>query len=494
MARQTPAEKTDRWIARILAKRRSPLTPVEIEKDLKHSIEALTVFPGLRDLPRQKFKDRLRRNLERRAVMATAAVKSVPEFRTTATPYLSIRGAAAAIEFYKTAFGATEAYRLMQPDGRIGHAEIKIGGARIMLADEFPEIGFRSPESLGGSPVLIHLDVEDVDAIARQAIAAGAAVVRPVADQFYGDRSGQLRDPFGYTWVVSTRKEEVSPQEMQRRNDELSKQSSSVSPQAEGAPVAPKFIREGFHSITPYLIIPKAPQWIDFVRQAFGAEERFRVNRPGGEVIMHAEVKIGDSMVELADANEQFPATPATLLLRVSDVDAVYDRAVEVGATPLQPVTDTDYGTRGGTVKDASGVSWHIFKPVPGDKIFTAFRSITPHLYSVQPVQLVDFLREAFGGEEVYRAGTPEGGIPHAQVRIGDSIVAMAGGHGRYQPMPCTLHLYVPDADSVYDQALRAGATSIQPVADQPYGDRSGGVRDPFGNRWFIATHIHDVA
>jgi PhnB protein len=109
-------------------------------------------------------------------------------------------------------------------------------------------------------------------------------------------------------------------------------------------------------------------------------------------------------------------------------------------------------------------------------------------------VQLIEFIEKAFGGKEVYRAEMPGGGIPHAQVRIGDSIVALAGGHGPYTPMPTTLHLYVPDTDALYQQALAAGAASIQAPADQPYGDRSAGVTDPFGNRWFIATHIKDVA
>ena len=425
-----------------------------------------------------------------------ATAKAVPEFRASATPYLSIRGAAAAIEFYKRALGATETLRLMQPDGRIGHAEINIAGAKIMLADEFPEIGFRSAESLGGSPILIHLDVQDVDAMASRAIAAGATMVRPVADQFYGDRSGQFRDPFGYTWVVSTRKETISPEEMQRRNDEVSRRERAAATEASRT-----FIREGFHSITPYLIISGAAQWIDFVKQAFGAEERFRVGRPGppaGEagaedVIMHAEVKVGDSMIELADANPQFPPTPCTLLLRVPDVDAVYNRAVHAGATVFDPVRDNDYGTRGGTVRDASGNRWHIFTSVPGDQIFKDFRSITPHLYAAQPVSLIDFLVEAFGGKEIYRAQMPDGGIPHAQVLIGDSIVALAGGRGPYAPMPSTLHLYVPDADAAYERALRAGATSIQPPADQTYGERNAGVRDPFGNRWFLATHLRDV-
>jgi PhnB protein len=253
-------------------------------------------------------------------------------------------------------------------------------------------------------------------------------------------------------------------------------------------------IREGFHSITPYLVVPRAAQLIDFLKTACGAEERFRVNRPGAEIIMHAELKIGDSMIELAEANDQFPPTPATMILRVDDVDAVYLRAVEAGATPLQPVIDQDYGARGGSIRDVSGNTWHIFTPTPGDSIFKDYRSITAHFNPLRAPVLIEFLQKAFGAEELYRTQSPDGVIHYAQVRIGDSIIGMGEAHGPYQPMPCTLHLYVPDADSVYGRALQAGATSIQPPTDQPYGDRSGGVTDPFGNRWFLATHIRDVA
>ncbi|HKV06376.1 MAG TPA: VOC family protein [Candidatus Acidoferrales bacterium] len=426
--------------------------------------------------------------------MASSA-KGVSEFRNTATPYLSIKGAAAAIEFYKKAFGATEApdSRFVQPDGRVGHAEINIGGARIMLADEFPEIGFRSPESLGGSPIHIHLDVADVDAFARRAVAAGAKVVRPVADQFYGDRSGQVSDPFGYTWAISTRKEAVSPEEMQRRFAATTRQTAETAATEAARTVNP--VREGFHSITPYLVVSGAGKWIDFVKKVFGAEERLRVPRPGTDIVMHAEVRIGDSMVEVADANPQYPAMPVTLLVRVSDPDAVYNRAVEAGATPLEPISDKDYGSRGGTVVDLAGNRLHISKPTGGGvEIFKDFRSVTPHLYAAEPEDLIEFLKQAFGGEEIYRAQMPDGSIPHAQVRLGDSVVALAGAQGPYTLMPCTLHLYVPDVDAVYSQALRAGAVSIQAPADQPYGDRSGGVTDRFGNRWFIATHVRDVS
>ena len=140
-----------------------------------------------------------------------------------ATPYLCWKDAARAIEFYKKAFGATEAMRLSEPGGRIGHAEIRIGDAPIMLSDEYPEMDVRSPQSLGGSPVLIHLYVDDVDALASRAVAAGAKLLRPVADQFYGDRSGTLTDPFGHRWMIATRKEDVSAAEMQKRYDALMK-------------------------------------------------------------------------------------------------------------------------------------------------------------------------------------------------------------------------------------------------------------------------------
>jgi PhnB protein len=144
-------------------------------------------------------------------------VKPIPEGYHTVTPYLIVKNAARAIEFYKKAFGATELMRMAEPSGRIGHAEIRIGDSPIMLADEVPEMGFRSPESFGGSPVSILLYVEEVDAVFNQAVAAGAKVQRPVADQFYGDRTGGVTDPFGHIWYIATHKEDVSPEEMRKR-------------------------------------------------------------------------------------------------------------------------------------------------------------------------------------------------------------------------------------------------------------------------------------
>jgi PhnB protein len=155
--------------------------------------------------------------------MASKA-KPIPDGYHGATPYLCCKDAAGAIAFYKKAFGATELMRLAEPTGRIGHAEVKIGGAVIMLSDEHPEIGVRSPQSLGGTPVGIHLYVEDVDALSNQAVAAGAKLVRPVADQFYGDRTGTLEDPFGHRWYVATHIEDVSSEELGKRYAAMMKQ------------------------------------------------------------------------------------------------------------------------------------------------------------------------------------------------------------------------------------------------------------------------------
>ena len=154
----------------------------------------------------------------------TGKAKPIPDGLHGATPYLCCRNAAEAIDFYTRAFRATEVMRLAEPGGRIGHAEIRIGDALIMISDEYPELDVHSPQALGGTPVRIHLYVEDVDALASEAVAAGAKMLIPVSDQFYGDRSGRLADPFGHVWIFSTHKEDVSAEEMQKRYEAMMKQ------------------------------------------------------------------------------------------------------------------------------------------------------------------------------------------------------------------------------------------------------------------------------
>ncbi|MGH7778547.1 MAG: VOC family protein [Candidatus Binataceae bacterium] len=153
-------------------------------------------------------------------------VNPIPDPARSITPYLIVRNAGEMIDFYKKVFGATEKFRLDMPDGRIGHAELAIGGAAIMLSDEFPDMGFLSPIAIGKgrSPVAIHIYVEDIDATYRKALAAGATTLREPETQFYGDRNAQVKDPSGHSWDISSHVEDVSPDEMKKRMAAMSKQ------------------------------------------------------------------------------------------------------------------------------------------------------------------------------------------------------------------------------------------------------------------------------
>jgi PhnB protein len=151
-----------------------------------------------------------------------SSVKPIPDGYHRVTPYLIVKGAAEAIAWYARAFGAEERFRMMEPDGRVGHAELKLGDSIVMLADEFPERDIRGPRSVGGTPVSFCLYVEDVDATVERAVREGATLTRPVADQFYGDRTGGVTDPWGHSWFVMTHVEDVSPEELRRRSAERS--------------------------------------------------------------------------------------------------------------------------------------------------------------------------------------------------------------------------------------------------------------------------------
>jgi PhnB protein len=460
------------------------------------------VAAELRGLPRENFKATLKADLIGRAVMAGEAPAAAAEPQPTVIPRLCFRDSRRAIEFYQRAFGARETMRLVDPDQRIGIAQIQIGNARILLSDEYPEFGAVSPETLGGSTVRIKLMVPDVDSVTQRALAAGAKLVRPLEDQFYGERVGQIADPFGYTWIIATHKEDVSVEEMQRglnqwneRSEEEKMASNAAVSKAESgdSTKAIPYIREGFRTITPYILVGGAAKFIEFLTQAFGAQERGRVPVPSGK-IMHAEVKVGDSILELSDGNDQYPPTLVALHYYVDDVDATYARAIEAGAISTHAPVDQPYGDREAGVKDPFGNNWFIATP----KTYTPFpgqmNAIQPYLFLRDAEKMVPFLESAFGAKAEGVHKSPEGTVAHATVRIGDATLEFSEAHGPWQPSPCHLHLYVRDTDAVYAQALRAGATTIEAPNDKPYGDRSAGVKDPWGNSWFIATHIKDVA
>jgi PhnB protein len=160
----------------------------------------------------------------RKSVKKAKKVKPIPAGYHTVTPYLACGDAARAIEFYKKAFGAAEVFRMPGPDGRIGHAEVKIGGSRVMLTDEYREMDFLSPLTRGGTTVHIHLYVPDVDKMAERALGAGAKLLHPVQDKFYGDRTGTVQDPFGHVWHLATHTEDLSMAELRKRGEKAMKE------------------------------------------------------------------------------------------------------------------------------------------------------------------------------------------------------------------------------------------------------------------------------
>jgi PhnB protein len=428
----------------------------------------------LQDLPREGFKEQLRIALERKITM-TGLTESVA-VRQTATARLRIRNASAAIEFYRNAFGAKEIMRFVV-QGKIAYGEIEIGNSIISVGEEAPEYGFPGPEELGGSPVAMQLYVDDADAAVRQAVAAGARLVTPVKDQFYGDRSGMVADPFGYRWSIASRKEELSVEEMHRRFEAL-----GVPPAEEATPMP-----AGYHA----LVAQDGPGLVEFVKGTFGAEETFRaVGSAGG---LHAELKLGDSQLMIGGGGTGLAwrgeSNPAALHVYVEDTDEVYRRALEAGCTSLQAPADQFYGERSGSVTDPFGNNWYIATAKGDRHVAAGMRTVTPCLHPVRAEPVIAFLKRALGAEEVEKHASPEGVIQHAKVRIGDSMLEMGEAHGHYRPMQSMFYVYVSNVDATFLRAMNAGAALITEPADQSYGDRVAAVKDPFGNQWYMATH-----
>jgi len=406
--------------------------------------------------------------------------------RIVASPRMTFKDVAKAIEFYKNAFGAKETFRFEVGSG-IAHAEILIGDSVVMLAEEWPEGGRYSPETTGNSPVAMTIQVPDVDAFAERAIAAGAKLQRPIADQFYGRRDANLLDPFGYPWSVFTVKEEMPVEEMHRRF-------RAMMPEKKKPVVDP--VPKGYTTLTTYLVAQDADGLIQFMTKAFGAEETFR-SGPGSEGGLHCEVRIGDSMLMVGGggAGMKWRGTPmpSAFHIYVPDCDATYARALEAGAASIAEPADQDYGERTATVKDAAGNFWYIATYKGESYKSEGAPTLQPYLHPLRAEPVLNFMKRAFGAEELGRYTAPDGVIHHTTVRIGNAHMEMGEAHGPYQPMPTMFYLYVEDCDALYKRAMSAGATSISEPKDQPYGDRSGGVVDPFGNKWYIATHIKDM-
>jgi PhnB protein len=450
----------------------------------------------LRELPRENFKSqlkaRLKSELEGRRTMSTVA-EPVTAVRTAATPRLTFKDAAKAIEFYKQAFGAKETMRFDTGDS-IPHAEITIGDSSILLSEEWPDGGRFSAETLGSSPVQLSLSVADVDAFAKRAVAAGMKALGPIRDQFYGRREGSFIDPFGYTWNISTVTEEMSVEEMHRRMAKMTRgpEGGQLPGQESEKRVNP--VPRGFRMVTPYLVAADGLALLEFVKQAFGAEETMRAVMPTG---VHAEVRMGDSSLMMGGGipGKKFPGTlqPNALHVYVEDCDAVCAKALAAGATLIDQLRDQEYGERSASVQDPAGNYWYIATAKGESYLPKGLHNVNPYLHPLRAEPVISFLKRAFGAQEVAKYASPDGVVHHAVVQVGDSVVEMGEAHGKYTPMEAMFYIYVPDMDAVYRRALTAGATSFQEPTDQPYGDRNAGVKDAFGNKWYIGTHVKDV-
>ena len=251
-------------------------------------------------------------------------------------------------------------------------------------------------------------------------------------------------------------------------------------------------IRKGFRTITPYLQVMQVEEVINFVKQAFGGEELFRSQ--GGAGGIHTEIKVGDGMLMVGGGGTwKGPARTANMLINVSDADEFYRRAMAAGATSIHEPVTQPYGDREGSVTDPGGNTWYITTRRVTEYAPAGYGDVLLGFAPKGAARFIDFLTAAFGAKEIMRHDAPDGTVRHARFAIGNSIVMMSDAREEYHPTPPGVYMYVENADEVYERAIRAGATSLYPIADMPYGDRMGGVTDAFGNEWYIASHIKDM-
>ncbi len=251
------------------------------------------------------------------------------------------------------------------------------------------------------------------------------------------------------------------------------------------ATVTPR-IREGFTTITPYLTV-RETGLLDFLNRVFGAVETSSTQGSAGGV--HREVRIGDSMIRIREGGPEgaVPFRPAEFHVFVEDVDAAFQRALASGATSLGAPAERPYGERSGFVRDAFGNHWFIATHHGGSYVPEGLRTVTPFLHVEAAARYIHFLKQAFGAVEEGRHDTPEGRVPYARLRIGNAAMELGEAEGPAASMPGSFYLHVTDADSVYEQALAAGAKSLSPPTDPWHGERVAAVEDSGGNQWFIA-------
>jgi len=250
----------------------------------------------------------------------------------------------------------------------------------------------------------------------------------------------------------------------------------------------------GFRSLTQYLIIDNAAGFLKFIADAFGATERFLM-RDGDGIIRHAEAQLGESIIEFAEAGGQWKAMPAGLHYYVKNSDQIYARALKAGGSSLYEPANRDYGDREAGVQDPSGNFWFIATHNAGKSYKPEILQDLNTYFSVKDsTRFLDFLGKAFDAEVLQNHGNQDSSmIMHAKVRIGDTVFELSEGRAPWGPRAVSHHLYVQDCDEVFARGVANGCKTLQPMADQFYGDRSGSLLDAWGNHWYIASHLEDL-
>ena len=253
----------------------------------------------------------------------------------------------------------------------------------------------------------------------------------------------------------------------------------------------PSKTREGVRTVTPYVVVSDVHQVIDFIKKAFVAAGKvYGLGSQGG---YHSEYRIGDSMLMIGGGGKgsrwQGSPVPAVFHLYVENVDDVYQQAMQAGAISLMPPADMEYGERGAGIEDVGGNHWYLATAAGPKYIPEGVPNLMPYFHPVGAPKMIDFLKQAFDAKEIAVHQSPDGIIQHAKIRIGDSIVEMGEAHGPWQPRPMHFMVHVDDCDAAYGRAMKAeGAISVSQPANAPYGGRTGTIKDPFGNTWYLSS------
>jgi len=255
-------------------------------------------------------------------------------------------------------------------------------------------------------------------------------------------------------------------------------------------------VREGFRTITPYLVVPDVHAEAEFLKQTFGVTGPiFGLGTQGG---FHAEYNIGGSMIMVGGGGEgsQWKGTPlpGAIHLYVDDVDAIYERAVQAGATNVHPPGERPYGDRECGFRDPGGNQWFVATHQGESFVPSGLPNLMPSLLPIGAPRMIDFLKQAFGAEELFVHRSPEGVVRHASIQVGTSVIELGEAHGQWQPMPSVFMMYVDDVDAWFERAMKAeGAIARDAPKLQPHGARMGTIRDPFDNVWYIASQVQAI-